>query len=132
MNVPQDLRYLKTHEWARIDGKFATVGITEYAVEQLNRDIVFVELPAADSQVKQGEPFGVIEAVKAVYDLYAPVTGRVAEVNEALAADPALVGRSPFDEGWMIRVEMVNPDEAANLLTPEQYKELLESEEAEH
>jgi len=132
MELPSDLRYLKTHEWARRDGAEVTVGVTEYAVEALERDIVFVELPAVHSQVKQGEPFGVIEAVKAVYDLYSPVTGRVAEINEALANDPGVVGRSPFGEGWMIRVEMVDPSEFDQLLTADQYRTTIESEEAKH
>ena len=132
MAVPSDLRYLKSHEWARLDGNEVTVGVSEYAVEALERDIVFVELPAVGAQVKQGEPFGVIEAVKAVYDLYSPVTGRVVEVNGALADDAGIVGRSPFGDGWMIRVEIADPVELEQLLTPDQYRTLLESEEAKH
>lgn len=129
MEIPADLRYLKSHEWAKVEGNRVTVGVTEYAVEQLNRDIVFVELPARESRVKQGEPFGVIEAVKAVYDLYTPVTGEVVEVNEAVANDAAIVGQSPFEDGWMIRIEMVNPAELDGLLDAKQYEKLLESEE---
>jgi glycine cleavage system H protein len=132
MNVPNDLRYLKTHEWVRIEGGKATVGVTEYAVEQLNRDIVFVELPAADTQVRQGQPFGVIEAVKAVYDLYAPVSGRVVEVNQAVADDPAIVGQSPFDQGWMIRIEMLEANEVNSLLDSRQYRSQLTTEDTEH
>jgi len=128
MEIPSNLRYLKTHEWARVDGKVVTVGVSEYAVEALNRDIVFVELPAVGAEVRQSQPFGVIEAVKAVYDLYAPVSGRVTEVNGALAADPGVVGRLPFSDGWMIRIEMSNPAELGNLLTPEQYAKHLETE----
>lgn len=130
MEIPKDLRYLKSHEWARIEGNVATVGVTEYAVEALERDIVFVELPVVGAQVKQGEPFGVIEAIKAVYDLYSPVTGRVVEVNQALANNAAIVGSSPFGDGWMIKVEMEQPEEIENLLDAEQYAKLLESEEA--
>jgi glycine cleavage system H protein len=132
MNVPNDLHYLKSHEWARIEDGKATVGVTEYAVEQLNRDIVFVELPAVDTQVRQGEPFGVIEAVKAVYDLYAPVSGRVAEVNQAVTDDAGIVGQSPFDEGWMIRVDMLDDKEVDNLLNSKQYRSQLATEETEH
>ncbi len=128
MNIPKELRFLKTHEWVRIEGKTATAGVSEYAVEALNRDIVFVELPAVGTAVEQGKPFGVIEAVKAVYDLYAPVSGRVTEVNQALAGDPGVVGRLPWTDGWMIRIEMSDPKELDNLLTPEQYAEQIASE----
>jgi len=132
MEIPADLRYLKSHEWARVKGNLVTVGVTEYAVEQLNRDIVFVELPAVASDVKQGEPFGVIEAVKAVYDLYSPITGEVVEVNDAVVGDAALVGRSPFGDGWMIRVKMINPAELNRLLDAKQYEELLAGESERH
>jgi len=128
MEVPSNLRYLKTHEWARIEGAEATVGVTEFAVEALIRDIVFVEMPPVGREVTQGQPFGVIEAVKAVYDLYAPVSGRVTAVNEALAGDPGIVGRSPFTDGWMIRIAMSNATEVGNLLTPEEYSKQLETE----
>jgi len=128
MEVPGDLRYLKTHEWARVEGGEVTAGLTEFAVEALNRDIVFVELPAVGAQVKQGQPFGVIEAVKAVYDLYAPVSGRVTAINETIAGDPGVVGRLPFTEGWMLRIEMSDPTELNNLLMPEQYGKQLETE----
>jgi len=128
MEVPGNLRYLKTHEWARVDGAEVTVGVTEYAVEALNRDIVFVELPAVGTEVRQAQPFGVIEAVKAVYDLYAPVSGRVTAINDQLASDPGVVGRLPFGDGWMICVEMSNPAELDNLLTAEQYARQIEME----
>jgi len=129
VQVLDSLRYLKTHEWARVDGIVATVGVSEYAVEALNRDIVFVELPKVGAQLRQNQPFGVIEAVKAVYDLYAPVSGRVVEVNETVTSDPAIVGRAPFTDGWMIRVEISDPAELDRLLTAEQYRILLESEQ---
>ena len=128
MEVPTDLRYLKTHEWARVAGNETTVGVSEYAVEALNRDIVFVELPAVGAEVRQGQPFGVIEAVKAVYDLYAPVSGRVTAINETLAGDPGVVGRLPFSDGWMIRIAMSDSGELDSLLTPEQYAKQLETE----
>ena len=128
MEVPTDLRYLTSHEWARVEVREVTVGVSEYAVEALNRDIVFVELPAVGAQVKQGQAFGVIEAVKAVYDLYTPVSGRVTAINGALAADPGVVGRAPFTDGWMITIEMSDPGELDKLLTPEQYGKQLETE----
>jgi glycine cleavage system H protein len=129
MQVPQELRYLKSHEWARIEDGKVTVGVTEYAVEQLNRDIVFVELPQVGAQVKQGQPFGVIEAVKAVYDLYSPASGKVIAINEEAANDASIVGREPFTGGWLIQIEAENPGEFDNLLDAEKYKEAIESEE---
>lgn len=132
MEIPADLRYLKSHEWAKVEGNRVTIGVTEYAVEALNRDIVFVELPAVESQVKQGESFGVIEAVKAVYDLYSPITGEVVEINKAAANDAGIVGQSPFGEGWLIRIEMVDPSELDKLLDAKQYEELIESEQEQH
>lgn len=132
MEIPADLRYLKSHEWAKVEGNRVTIGVTEYAVEALNRDIVFVELPAVESQVKQGESFGVIEAVKAVYDLYSPITGEVVEINKAAANDAGIVGQSPFGEGWLIRIEMVDPSELDKLLDAKQYEELIEREQEQH
>src|SRR3954452_20559778 len=103
--VPTELRYTKDHEWVRVDGDEATVGITEYAADQLG-DIVFVELPEAGRSVKQAAPFGVVESVKAVSDLYAPVGGEVTAANETLAGSPELVNSDPYGEGWMIRLRI--------------------------
>ncbi len=124
MNIPEDLKYTKDHEWARIDGEIATVGITDFAQSELG-DIVYVELPEVGAQTTQNESFGTIEAVKAVSDLFAPLSGEVVEVNEALADQPELINKDPYGAGWIIKIKMSNPDEVANLLSKEQYEELI-------
>ncbi len=124
MNIPADLKYSKDHEWARIEGDVAVVGITDYAQNELG-DIVYVELPEVGTQVEQGKTFGTIEAVKAVSDLFAPVSGEVVEVNEKLNDSPELVNQDPYGEGWMIKIKMSNPDEVNNLLSKEDYEALL-------
>src|SRR5690348_14080158 len=106
--VPADLRYTKEHEWVRVDGDEATIGITAYAAEQLG-DIVFVELPDVGRTLAQFATFGVVESVKAVSDLYAPIGGDVTEANAALAAQPELVNSDPYGEGWMLRVHIADP-----------------------
>jgi len=113
--VPTDLRYTKDHEWVRVDGDEATVGITEYAAGQLG-DIVFVELPDAGKTLAQHATFGVVESVKAVSDLFAPVSGEVTATNEALSGSPELVNGQPYGDGWMIRVRLADPTEADGLL----------------
>ena len=124
MNIPDDLLYTEEHEWVRVDGNVATVGITDYAQSELG-DIVYVELPSVGDKTKQMEPFGTIEAVKAVSDLYAPLTGEVVEVNDALADSPDLVNKDPYGEGWMIRIEMADPSELEKLLSAENYKQVI-------
>ena len=124
MNVPVDLKYTKEHEWVKVEGNIATVGITDWAQGELG-DIVFVELPKADSNVTQLETFGTIEAVKAVSDLFAPVTGKVTEVNAALEDEPMLINRDPYGEGWMIKVEVADASQLEQLLDAGAYKELL-------
>lgn len=124
MNVPADLKYTKEHEWLRIEGNVATVGITDWAQGELG-DVVFVELPESGSEVRQMQAFGTIEAVKAVSDLYSPVTGKVVEVNGALDDDPMVVNRDPYGDGWMIKVELGDTSEIEQLLSPEGYKELI-------
>ncbi|MCR4440104.1 MAG: glycine cleavage system protein GcvH [bacterium] len=121
MEVPKDLLYTKDHEWLRVDGDVATVGITAYAAGELG-DVVFVELPAVGTQTKQMDPFGTIEAVKAVSDLYAPVSGQVIEVNEALSDKPEVVNSDPYGEGWMIKIKIADQGELKNLLSPEAYQ----------
>lgn len=111
MEYPDDVRYTAEHEWARLEGGMVTVGITNYATDQLG-DVVFVELPDVGKRVEAMKPFGVVEAVKTVSDLYAPLAGEVVAVNEALTDNPALVNQAPYGEGWMIRVR---PDDAADL-----------------
>jgi glycine cleavage system H protein len=124
MRIPEDLRYTKDHEWVRREGGEFVAGITDYAQQQLS-DIVYVELPALDTAVKQAEPFGSVEAVKAVADLFAPLSGEVVAVNAALGDDPGAVNRAPYEEGWMIRVRASEASEFERLLTPAQYRALL-------
>jgi glycine cleavage system H protein len=122
--VPTDLRYTKDHEWVRVDGDEATVGITEYAASQLG-DIVFVELPDIGRSVAQFAAFGVVESVKAVSDLFAPLTGEVTAANDALAGAPELVNGDPYGDGWMLRLRLTAPDELAELLDATAYDALI-------
>jgi glycine cleavage system H protein len=122
--VPSDLRYTKDHEWIRVAGDEATVGITEYAASQLG-DIVFVELPDVGRSLAQFAAFGVVESVKAVSDLFAPVSGDVSATNEALAGSPELVNSDPYGEGWMVRLRLSGPDEVGELLDPDAYDALI-------
>jgi glycine cleavage system H protein len=122
--VPSDLRYTKDHEWVRVDGDVATVGITEYAASQLG-DIVFVELPDVGRSLAQFAAFGVVESVKAVSDLFAPLTGEVTEANDALAGSPELVNSEPYGAGWMVRLRLSAPDEVGELLDPTAYDALI-------
>ena len=121
--TPEGLRYTKDHEWAKPDGDLLVVGITHYAQDQLG-DVVFVELPAVGTRVQQLATFGVVESVKAVSDLFAPVTGEVTAINEALAETPELVNSDPYGEGWMIRVRMDDPAQADALLDSNAYDAL--------
>ena len=122
--VPTDLRYTKEHEWVRVDGDEATVGITEYAAGQLG-DIVFVELPDTGRTLEQFATFGVVESVKAVSDLFAPVSGEVIATNEALTGSPELVNADPQSGGWMIRIKLAKPEEVDALLDAEAYDALI-------
>jgi glycine cleavage system H protein len=127
--LPKDLRYTRTHEWARLDAGAAvvTVGLTDFAVEQLG-DIVFLELPKAGAKATKDAPLGVIESVKAAVDLYAPVTGEVVEVNTGLADDFDTLRRDPYGQGWMVRIKVAGADALAGLLSPDAYRKHLESE----
>ena len=120
MSYPDDLRYSKEHEWVRTEESHATIGITSFASEELG-DIVFVELPEVGSSLAQFGTFGVVESVKAVSDLYAPVSGTVAEVNEALRDAPELLNSDPFGEGWIARVELSDPSELDALMDAAAY-----------
>jgi glycine cleavage system H protein len=122
--VPTDLRYTKDHEWVRVDGDEATVGITEYAAGQLG-DIVFVELPDGGRSLEQFATFGVVESVKAVSDLFAPVSGEVLATNDALTGSPELVNADPYKGGWMIRLRLAKPDEVDGLLDAAAYDSLI-------
>ena len=121
--VPTELRYTKDHEWVRVEGNEATVGITEYAAGQLG-DIVFVELPEAGRKLDQFATFGVVESVKAVSDLFAPVSGEVVAGNEALAGSPELVNSDPYGDGWMIRLKVADATELDGLLDAGAYDQL--------
>lgn len=127
MHFPEDLKYTKEHDWARIEGNRVVIGITDYAQQELG-DIIFVELPEIDSTVEQMEPFGTIESVKAVSDLYSPVSGRVVEVNGGLENEPELVNTDPYGAGWMIIVAMSDPGELDSLMPAGEYTALVEAE----
>jgi glycine cleavage system H protein len=127
--VPDGLRYTKEHEWAKLEGDVVTVGITDWAQEQLS-DVVYVELPAVGKAVRQSDAFGVIEAVKTVSDLYAPIAGEVVEVNAALADDPAVVNREPYGQGWMVRIRPSDPGALAKLLSSADYAKHVEGAHA--
>ena len=122
--VPAELRYTKDHEWVRVDGDEATVGITAYAADQLG-DIVFVELPEVGRSLTQFAAFGVVESVKAVSDLFAPLTGDVTTTNDALTGSPELVNSDPFGEGWMVRLRLTAPAELDELLDASAYDALI-------
>ena len=124
MNFPADLRYTREHEWVRVEGEVATIGITEYAQGELG-DVVFVELPAVNSTTAQMQTFGTIEAVKTVSDLYAPLTGTVIEVNAKLADKAELINQDPYGEGWIIKLKISNKDEIEALLSAEDYQKSL-------
>jgi glycine cleavage system H protein len=121
--VPKDLKYAKTHEWVKIEGDTALVGITDFAQGELS-DIVFVELPALGKKLAQNDTLGTVEAVKAVSDLYSPVAGEVTAVNEDLRNDPAIVNKDPYGKGWIARVKMSNPADRDSLLSPADYEVL--------
>jgi glycine cleavage system H protein len=120
-NIPSDLRYAKTHEWVRVAGEFATIGITDHAQHELT-DIVFVELPSSGRKIKAGESCAVVESVKTASDIYSPVAGEVAEVNANVVSNPALVNTDPYGEGWFFKIKLANPAEAQALLSPDDYK----------
>ncbi len=124
MTTPENLKYTKDHEWIRLEGEFGWIGITDYAQGELG-DVVFVELPEAGKSVQQGSSFGTIEAVKAVSDLYAPISGEVVEVNQALKDTPEVVNKEPYDGGWMLKVKLSNPEETSSLMGAEEYKKLI-------
>ncbi|MBI4509041.1 MAG: glycine cleavage system protein GcvH [Deltaproteobacteria bacterium] len=129
-NVPSDLLYTREHEWARIDGKIATVGITRFAVDQLG-DITQVDLPREGENVRKDDVFGTVESVKAVSDLFSPLTGKVIKVNTPLPDTPEYLNDDPYDEGWLIQIEIANPDEATKLMNADQYVEFIKEQEAE-
>jgi len=128
MNFPEDLKYTTEHEWVRIEGDVATVGITDYAQEKLG-DIVFVELPEEEETIDKGDTFGVVESTKSVSDLYVPLSGSVLETNDPLLDSPEIINEDPYGEGWMIRLKVKNPQEVKELLDAKAYQKLIEEEE---
>ncbi|MFB3052803.1 MAG: glycine cleavage system protein GcvH [Dehalococcoidia bacterium] len=127
MVIPSDLRYTKEHEWVRVADGIGTVGITDYAQDQLG-DVVYVDLPSPGKQLSQLAVFGEIESVKAVSELYAPVSGEVVESNGALADKPELINESPYSEGWIMKLRLTEESEVENLLTADQYSDYIERE----
>ena len=125
MDVPEELQYTKSHEWVRTEDDTATIGITDHAQEELG-DIVYVELPEKGATIEAGEPFGTVESVKAVSDLYTPVGGEVVEVNEGLGDSPEKINEDPYGEGWILKVRV--SDEGAGLLSASEYEQFLEEE----
>ena len=124
MNTPSELKYTKDHEWVKIEGNVATIGITDFAQGELG-DIVFVDVDTVDDDLEAGEVFGSVEAVKTVSDLYLPVSGKITEFNEALEDQPELLNTDPYGQGWIIKVEMTEDFDASVLLSAEQYQESL-------
>ena len=124
MNIPEELKYTKDHEWISIDGEIATVGITDFAQGELG-DIIFLEFPDVDESFNEGDVFGTIEAVKTVSDLFMPVSGKIVEVNEELNDDPENVNSSPYDSGWMVKIELSADSGTDSLLDSKSYIEMI-------
>ena len=124
MNIPENVKYTKDHEWVKVEGKIGIIGITDYAQGELG-DVVFVDIDSDLSEITKGESFGTIEAVKTVSDLFAPFNGKVTEINQALVDSPEIVNTDPFGNGWMIKAELKNPSDLDDLLDAKAYKELV-------
>lgn len=127
MEFPEELKYTEEHEWVLVEDDIATIGISDFAQDALG-DVVFVELPAVGAKVEAGKPFGVVESVKAVSDVYAPVSGEVVEINEELPDTPELVNSSPYEDAWMIKVRLADPGEAEKLMDAAEYQEFIEED----
>jgi len=127
LDYPNDLKYLDSHEYVRVEGETATIGISAFAVDQLG-DIVFVELPDVDETLEKGETFGTVESVKAVEDMYAPVSGTVIEQNTAVVDAPETIAEDPYGQGWLLKVQMSNPDEANDVLSADEYRAKVEGQ----
>jgi len=124
MDTPDGLKYSKEHEWVKVEGDTATIGITDYAQGELG-DVVYVEMPEVGASFSAGETFGTIEAVKAVSELYSPISGEVVEINSSLEDEPALVNQSPYEDGWMIKIKMSDAGELDELLDTNAYKDMI-------
>ena len=131
MEIPEGLKYSKEHEWVLVEGQSATIGITEYAQEELG-DIVFVELPEIGEKVVKDDPFGAVESVKAVSDVYAPVSGSVLEINDVLPDNPETINDDPYGDGWMIRVELSDLDDLKDLMDADEYAEYVAQQKEEN
>ena len=125
MNLPSDIKYTKEHEWTKIEGNIATIGVTDFAQSELG-DIAWIEMPEIGAETKKGDPFGTIEAVKTVEDLYAPLSGKIVEINEGLLDSPEWVNDDPYGKGWIAKIEISDEAEIANLLSSEDYSGLIE------
>ena len=124
MAVPSEFKYSEEHEWVKVEGNTATIGITEYAQGELG-DIVFVELPDVDDEINEGDTFGSVESVKTVSELYAPVSGKIVETNDELEDSPEFVNESPYEKAWMVKVELSDESQLDELLSAEQYSEMI-------
>jgi glycine cleavage system H protein len=127
MTFPEDLKYSKEHEWIRVSGNIVTVGVTDYAQDQLG-EIVFVELPDEGEEFGKGDAFGVVESVKSVSDVYSPLTGRVVELNDPVVDSPEIVNEDPYGEGWLIKIEVSDATELKDLMTAKQYQAYIKEE----
>ncbi len=127
MNLPDELQYTKEHEWVRVEGDIATIGITHYAQDQLG-DVVYVELPDEGEEFSKGDVFCVVESVKAVNDIFTPLTCQILEVNDPLADSPETLNDDPYEEGWMVKVKMLEPDEADELISAQEYEAYIREE----
>jgi len=127
LEYPDDLKYLESHEYVRLEGEIATIGISAFAIDQLG-DIVFIELPEDSDALEKGESFGSIESVKAVEEMYAPISGTVVEINQALADNPETVNADPYGEGWLVKVRINNEDELEDAMSADEYRELVAGE----
>lgn len=126
MNIPEELRYTEEHEWVKLDGNVATVGITDFAQSELG-DIVYLEIDTLDTEINSNDVFGTVEAVKTVSDLFMPVNGKVIEVNSSLEDNPEVVNDDPYGDGWIIKIEVSNPSDIDALMSSEEYKNLIGS-----
>jgi len=129
MEFPDNLLYTKDHEWVRVEGGMVTIGITDYAQEQLG-DIVFIDLPSKGQDVSKDDTFGVVESVKSVSDCFSPITGKVVDINEDLAENPAMVNEDCYGDGWMVRIEVKNPAEIKGLMKASEYESFVKEEAA--
>ena len=126
MNIPEELKYTEEHEWIRLEGNIATVGITDFAQSELG-DIVYIEVDTLDSEINSNDVFGTVEAVKTVSDLFMPVTGKVIEVNSSLEDAPEVVNDDPYGQGWIIKIEVTDPADVENLMSSNNYRNLIDN-----